>query len=87
MPRRHRRDRSGPEPLRPIGSVTPPGEQVEGWSVRLSSRTGATCPYCSQPIAEGRQHIVAWPEGREDFRRHWHRGCWERELRRGGPTL
>lgn len=87
MPRRHRRDRTGPGPLRPIGSAPPPGAEVEGWSVRLSSKGGATCPYCNRPVREREQHVVAWPEDQEDSRRHWHRGCWDRELRRGGPTL
>lgn len=87
MPRRHRRDRSGPAPLRPAGAVTPPGEHVDGWTVRLSAKGGATCPYCNRPVTDGKQHVVAWPEDQQDFRRHWHRGCWERERRRGGPTL
>ncbi|WP_245532922.1 hypothetical protein [Corynebacterium ulceribovis] len=39
------------------------------------------CPGCQQEIPPGVAHIVAWPVEwgyREDDRRHWHRGCWQR---------
>ncbi|AKK10904.1 LIM domain-containing protein [Corynebacterium uterequi] len=36
------------------------------------------CPGCNQNIPPGIAHIVAWEDGRADFRRHWHRACFER---------
>ncbi|MDO4760550.1 MAG: hypothetical protein Q4A31_01340 [Corynebacterium sp.] len=36
------------------------------------------CPGCNQNIPPGITHVVAWPEGRGDDRRHWHKPCWER---------
>jgi hypothetical protein len=92
MPRRNRpkgKRAGGPAPLRPdvLGGVTPAGAGVEGWTVRMSQKGGSDCPYCNRPIPAGKPHIVAWPEDEIELRRHWHVACWERELRRGGPTL
>lgn len=42
------------------------------------------CPGCSQRIAPGTAHLVAWPDraplGHEsglEVRRHWHTHCWK----------
>lgn len=92
MPRRNRprgKKQEGPAPIRPdvLGGVAPPGSQVEGWSVRVSQKGGSDCPYCNRKIPAGKPHVVAWPDDDAELRRHWHMGCWERELRRGGPSL
>ena len=43
-----------------------------------------TCPGCVGDIAPGVGHLVVVPELEPDLRRHWHRGCWFKELRRRG---
>lgn len=57
-----------------------------GWTVRLIQPARAqkpyTCPGCNRQIHPGTSHVVAWRDGEEDLRRHWHRPCWEREARR-----
>ena len=89
MPRRNRPRREAvvPPPLRPSGGRAPDWARVEGWSVAMSERGGSVCPYCNQPIAAGRPHVVAWPDDGEDLRKHFHTECFRRELKRGGPTL
>ena len=42
------------------------------------------CPGCSTWIEPGTGHVVVVPEDAPDLRRHWHHGCWWRELRRTG---
>ena len=44
------------------------------------------CPTCTQPIAAGTGHVVAWPAGLTEERRHWHRHCWRLAVRRGRVT-
>jgi hypothetical protein len=42
------------------------------------------CPGCDQEIQPGTAHLVVWPAytpGPAE-RRHWHRPCWDRRLRR-----
>jgi hypothetical protein len=66
-----------------------PDDDAE-WIVRSVSGSAATkayrCPGCSQEIATGTPHVVAWPadepEGSVE-RRHWHTGCWRRGRPRG----
>jgi hypothetical protein len=41
------------------------------------------CPTCDAAIAQGVGHVVAWPEGQLDARRHWHGHCWRLVARRG----
>jgi len=65
-----------------------PGQRVEdGWVVRplTGSTTGRTyrCPGCDQELPAAQPHVVVWPEGREDDRRHWHTPCWGARGRRG----
>lgn len=45
------------------------------------------CPGCSNQIAVGTAHVVAWPEtpglahrSGLDERRHWHKHCWRMPL-------
>lgn len=64
---------------------TPPGERVEdGYVVRSvgSSARVYRCPGCDQELL-GLPHVVAWPQGRPDDRRHWHTACWSARGRRG----
>ncbi|MDJ0924692.1 MAG: hypothetical protein QNJ77_09025 [Acidimicrobiia bacterium] len=42
------------------------------------------CPGCGSEIAPGTGHLVVVPEHEPDLRRHWHRGCWFKEMRRSG---
>jgi hypothetical protein len=41
------------------------------------------CPDCGNPIPTGQGHVVVWPEGVVDDRRHWHLHCWRGAVRRG----
>lgn len=40
------------------------------------------CPGCGGTVAAGTGHLVVVPTAAPDERRHWHRSCWERRLRR-----
>jgi hypothetical protein len=58
-------------------------ERVAGdWHVRMVQPYRATklyrCPGCNQEIFPRTLHLVVWPEGSPEQRRHWHRPCWER---------
>ncbi|MDQ6650930.1 MAG: hypothetical protein M3Z02_12560 [Actinomycetota bacterium] len=66
-------------------------EQVESWPdgefvVRRVQPYQATkayrCPGCDQEIGSGVGHVVSWPEGYVEDRRHWHIGCWRARGRR-----
>ena len=72
-------------------------EEVESWPdgewvVRHLTGSSATkpyrCPGCDQEITPGTAHLVVWPEGSsgEDYRRHWHRPCWNARSRRAPVT-
>jgi hypothetical protein len=69
-------------------ALSPPvGEHVEdGYVVRqVSGASGKAyrCPGCDQEVRPATPHVVAWPEGRPDDRRHWHTACWSARDRRG----
>ena len=36
----------------------------------------------SNTIPPGTFHLVVVPDDEVDLRRHWHQGCWHKELRR-----
>lgn len=40
------------------------------------------CPGCDHIIPAGTFHLVVVPDEEADMRRHWHHGCWHKELRR-----
>jgi len=42
------------------------------------------CPACGHGIAPRTGHYVVVPDEAPELRRHWHRGCWERELQTRG---
>ena len=75
----------------PPPSYVPAGERIEdGYVVRsVAGRGGGAggkgyrCPGCDQLMTGGQPHVVAWPEGRPDDRRHWHTACWAARGRRG----
>ena len=56
-----------------------------GWEVRAIQPAKAVkeyrCPGCNHEIRPGTGHVVAWREGDEETRRHWHKGCWETKVR------
>jgi hypothetical protein len=47
-----------------------------------AARKRYLCPACDGFIEPGTFHYVVIPDGIVDLRRHWHRGCWEREAHR-----
>lgn len=53
-----------------------------------AARKTYLCPGCELSILPGTFHLVVIPNHAPDLRRHWHRGCWFKELRRRGvyPT-
>ncbi len=75
-----------------VTTHVPALEQVEdGWVVRrvagASGERNYRCPGCDQLHASGQPHVVAWPEGRPDDRRHWHTPCWAARHRRGSRDV
>jgi len=58
--------------------------------VRKLTGSGATkpyrCPGCDQMIPMATPHIVAWLDGDEDGRRHWHSTCWTKKNKRRPNT-
>ncbi|MGH3441395.1 MAG: hypothetical protein ACRDUY_05010 [Nitriliruptorales bacterium] len=60
--------------------------ELEGHEVEAvpgcRARKDYVCPACGNRIAAGHGHVVAWPAGSPDARRHWHRHCWRLEVRR-----
>jgi hypothetical protein len=70
------------------GPARPAGERVEdGHVIRAVSGTPSSrpyrCPGCDQVLPPAVPHVVAWPEGAPDDRRHWHTACWNARDRRG----
>lgn len=59
----------------------------DGWEVHVVPAYRASkaylCPDCGNEVPAGVGHVVAWPEGFADDRRHWHRHCWRITARRG----
>ena len=47
-----------------------------------AARKEYLCPGCSSTIPVGTYHLVVVPDDAADLRRHWHHGCWHKELRR-----
>ena len=44
------------------------------------------CPGCDQMIPMATPHTVAWRDGDEDGRRHWHNACWSKKNNRRPNT-
>jgi hypothetical protein len=57
---------------------------ADGWHLRVVQPYQAVkvyrCPGCDQEIFPRTTHVVVWPEGAPEQRRHWHRPCWQRHL-------
>lgn len=47
-----------------------------------AARKAYLCPGCDQTIPSGVFHVVVVPDDAPDLRRHWHHGCWHKEMRR-----
>lgn len=62
--------------------------ELEGYEVRRIPAERAAkdyvCPSCGNTIGEGEGHVVVWPAGDTEMRRHWHTHCWRIEVRSGG---
>lgn len=80
-----------PQAMRDLGDLlTPSGEDdelaLEGYEVKRVDGSRAikdyVCPECGNTVPAGEGHVVVWPQGDEDLRRHWHRHCWRLEVRR-----
>jgi hypothetical protein len=56
------------------------------WIVRKLTGSAANkpyrCPGCDQLIPMATPHTVAWRDGEEDLRRHWHTICWSKRKQR-----
>lgn len=66
----------------PLAVPTVPGHvarRVPG----VRARKAYTCPNCHNAIPAGVGHVVAWPDGQPDRRRHWHDHCWRAASRYG----
>jgi hypothetical protein len=67
--------------------VDPTLPVLAGYTVRrvpgFQARKAYECPACGAAIAAGVGHVVAWPDGLADQRRHWHLHCWRIAARRG----
>lgn len=65
--------------------------EVHGYEVRHIDGVNATkeytCPDCGDVVAEGESHVVVWPVGDSDLRRHWHSHCWRMEVRRSNGAV
>jgi hypothetical protein len=79
---------SGGDDYREINPSNQSFEDAEDglWVVRQLTGSGATklyrCPGCDQLIPMATPHTVAWRDGEEDLRRHWHNICWSKRLHR-----
>lgn len=47
-----------------------------------AARKQYLCPGCNNTIGVGVFHLVVVPDDEPDDRRHWHHGCWHKEMRR-----
>ena len=47
-----------------------------------AARKSYLCPGCNASIPPGTFHLVVVPDDEPDLRRHWHHGCWHKDLRR-----
>jgi hypothetical protein len=55
----------------------------EGFEVHIATNKlkSYRCPYCEGWIAPGSRHVVAVPVGDADARRHYHSGCWSKQIK------
>ena len=59
--------------------VGPAWAAAEGFEVRSTAgQRRYRCPWCEGWIEPGTPHVVAFPVGRPEDRRHYHSPCWRR---------
>lgn len=67
--------------------MTTPIPAPDGWTAQLyhGGEPGKdyVCPRCARGVSRTSQHVVAWPSDADDGHRHWHRACWETDVREG----
>ena len=85
MPRRNRRGLEEVPELDGLAEriLGPESSRLEGFSVRSSTNKlkRYKCPYCGGWVEPGSRHLVAVPEGEPEDRRHYHTGCWAKQVR------
>jgi hypothetical protein len=86
MPRRSRRDETPAKRRR--GTWDPPSVEVAEIAARIAGRpalgregfevrtTTSDRPYRQGLVEPGTAHVVAFPSGKPEDRRHYHSGCW-----------
>ncbi|MDP8978345.1 MAG: hypothetical protein M3N17_07185 [Actinomycetota bacterium] len=85
---------NNPAALRDLGPLPAPDSDDElslaGYEVRRVDPGRAhkdyACPACGNVVPSGEGHVVVWPRGDSDLRRHWHRHCWRIEVRNSAPA-
>ncbi|CAN5495568.1 hypothetical protein BH23ACT9_BH23ACT9_04540 [soil metagenome] len=91
--RRKRKSRpwQNPEALQDMAdiftrSLNDPELELSGYDVQVIPAHRAEkdyiCPDCGNQIPEGEGHVVVFPMGDPDLRRHWHTYCWRIEVGR-----
>ena len=85
-----------PMAMRNFGDLLAPSQSgdpeldLDGYEVRRvdpeAARKDYICPECGNVVPEGEAHVVVWPVGDSDLRRHRHRHCWRLEVRRETGT-
>jgi hypothetical protein len=90
-PKNRRPKTSVDEEPRGVPSTQSFEEDDQGlWIVRKLTGSAANkpyrCPGCDQLIPMATPHTVAWLEGDEDGRRHWHHTCWSKRNNRRPNT-
>lgn len=90
--KRQTRPWQNPDALRDIGDLLAAAREddalaLPGYEVQRVDPVRALkdyiCPECGNVVPAGEGHVVVWPHGDPDLRRHWHRHCWRLEVRRG----
>jgi hypothetical protein len=80
-----------PQALRDLGDLLAPAGvddelALDGYEVKRVDASRAdkdyVCPECGNQVPAAEGHVVVWPHGDSDLRRHWHRHCWRLEVRR-----
>ena len=85
-----RRNSPKPEDPRPVGGGVgwaraesgPDGDYLVRAISGAQAQKTYRCPGCDHEIPVGLGHEVVVPEQAPELRRHWHTGCWFKEMRR-----